>query len=97
MRINWYDPTGGTVLLNSFSHVICWFRKMIAIADKDKIRFVGKHLNDMRNDWLVLDFNQGFGLSITYPTKTLTESRHWNNYLHARTHRILSINPTKTT
>ena len=54
---------------------------MFLIADKNEVPFIRKHVNDMRHNRLSFNFYQWLGDLVTRATKSLTKTRHRNNYL----------------
>ena len=55
---------------------------MILIAYKNEIRLTGKHVDNVSDYWLAINFNQGLRSCVARTAKTLSKAGHGNNNLH---------------
>ena len=55
---------------------------MLLITNKDEISFAGKHVDNVGNDRLAINFNQRLGYNVACAAKSFTETGHRDDYLH---------------
>src|SRR3569833_560767 len=82
MSGNANNSSRGADLTEYRFHAICAFVEVRLSTDKDEVRLAREHIDDMRNDRLSFDFNQGLRGLVAGSLEALTKPGHWNDNLH---------------
>jgi len=74
VRGNAYDSACRTIVPQDARHAVGGFVQMVLVANKQEIRFAGKHINHMGDDGFPFYFNQRFRHQVTSLSKALAKA-----------------------